>query len=142
MNHYTSKYLDLPLTPLYPFGFGLSYTTFAYEDLRLSAATMNATDTARVTVRVRNTGQRSGEEVVQMYIRDDVASVTRPVMELKGFQKISLKAGEFRDVTFSITPDHLAFYDVTMQHRVEPGTFTIMVGPHSAQVQSRTLTVR
>ncbi|MBP1656635.1 MAG: beta-glucosidase [Bacteroidetes bacterium] len=141
-NNYTSKYLDLPLTPLYPFGFGLSYTTFAYDDLRLSAATISTTDSVHVTVRVRNAGKRAGEEVVQLYIRDDVASVTRPVMELKGFRKIPLTPGQSREVDFVITPDHLAFYDQTMQYRVEPGTFTIMVGPHSAQVQSRILTVR
>jgi beta-glucosidase len=93
-------------------------------------------------VRVRNAGKRAGEEVVQLYIRDDVASVTRPVMELKGFRKIPLTPGQSREVDFVITPDHLAFYDQTMQYRVEPGTFTIMVGPHSAQVQSRILTVR
>ncbi len=141
-NHYTSTYLDLPLTPLYPFGFGLGYTTFAYDDLRLSAAAISATDSVHVSVRVRNTGKRPGEEVVQLYIRDDVASVTRPVMELKGFRKIALAPGESREVDFVITPDHLAFYDQSMQYRVEPGTFTIMVGPHSAQVQSRILTVQ
>jgi len=141
-NHFTSKYLDLPLTPLYPFGYGLSYTAFAYDNVRLSASAIAATDSVRVTVRVSNTGKRFGEEVVQLYTRDDVASVTRPVMELKGFRKIALKPGESREVEFLVTPDLLAFYDQAMHYRVEPGTFTIMVGPHSAEVQSRTLTVQ
>lgn len=140
--HYTSKYLDLPLTPLFPFGYGLSYTTFAYDNLRLSAPSVRAGDSVRVTVRVQNTGSRTGEEVVQLYIRDDVASITRPVRELRGFKKIALVPGETRLVEFLVTPDHLSLYDAAMERRVEPGTFTLMVGPHSARVLSQTLTVR
>jgi beta-glucosidase len=141
-NHWSSKYRDLPLTPLFPFGYGLSYTTFAYEDMRLSKDAMTVADTLRVVVRIRNTGARFGEEVVQLYVRDDVASVTRPVMELKGFRKVGLRPGESRDVEFHVTPGLLSMYDASMQYRPEPGTFTIMAGPHSAQLLSRTLLVR
>ena len=140
-DHWTSKYLDLALTPLYPFGYGLSYTSFRYDDIRLNRSSMTGEDTLRVTVRLSNTGKRFGEEVVQMYIRDDVGSVTRPVMELKGFHKVGLNAGDSREVEFVITQDCLTFTDHAMQHRAEPGTFTIMIGPHSAQVQSRTFTL-
>lgn len=141
-DHWTSKYLDLPLTPLYPFGYGLSYTSFRYDDIRLSRNSMTREDTLRVTVRLSNTGKRFGEEVVQMYIRDNVGSVTRPIMELKGFHKVGLEAGDSRDVEFVITQDCLKFTDHAMQYRVEPGTFTVMIGPHSAQVQSRTFTLQ
>jgi len=119
----------------------LSYTSFRYDDIRLNRSSMTGEDTLRVTVRLSNTGKRFGEEVVQMYIRDDVGSVTRPVMELKGFHKVGLNAGDSREVEFVITQDCLTFTDHAMQHRAEPGTFTIMIGPHSAQVQSRTITL-
>jgi beta-glucosidase len=116
---FTSKYLDLPWTPLYPFGHGLSYTTFAYRNLRLSALTLRPSDTLTVRVNVTNTGARAGDEVVQLYIRDEVASVTRPVKELRGFQRISLGPGETRTVTFTLDADDLAFYDREMRRVVE-----------------------
>jgi beta-glucosidase len=132
---YTSKYIDVPWTPLYPFGHGLSYTTFVYEGLRVSGPEIRATDSLTVSVTVRNTGDRSGDEVVQIYLRDDVASVTRPVKELKRFQRVALLPGERRTLTFTLTPNDLAFYDVDMRRVVEPGTFTVFAGGSSAAVQ-------
>lgn len=128
---YTSKYLDLPSTPLYAFGYGLSYTTFAYDNLRLSAAEIAATDTLNITVNVKNTGDRVGDEVAQLYVRDDVASVSRPVRELKRFRRLTLKPGETRAVSFSIAADDLAFYDRGMRRVVEPGSFTVFLGGSS-----------
>jgi len=140
-NHYTSKYLDLPLTPLFPFGYGLSYTTFAYSNLKLSAPSIRAGDTATVSVDVRNTGDRTGDEVVQLYIRDDVASVEEPVKELIGFRRLTLAAGESRTVTFKLPPDAFALYDHEMRHVIEPGTFTIYAGTNSVDVISASLEV-
>jgi beta-glucosidase len=130
-NHYTSKYIDLPWTPLYPFGHGLSYTTFAYTNLRLSATSVRARDPLVVSVDVKNSGDRAGDEVVQLYLRDDVASVAEPVKSLKGFQRITLKPGETRTVTFRIGADALALYDRQMRRVVEPGSFTVFVGTSS-----------
>lgn len=131
---YTSKYIDVPTSPLFPFGFGLSYTTFAYSRLLLSDSSMSSGENLRVMVDVQNTGKRDGEEVVQLYIRDDVSSVTRPVKELKGFRRVALKAGEKTTVEFVLTPDDLAFYNLMMKHVIEPGWFTVMVGGNSAEV--------
>lgn len=128
---YTSRYLDVPNTPLYPFGYGLSYTTFVYSNLSVSASTLSGDRTVTVSVDVQNTGQREGDEVVQLYLRDDVATVTRPEKELKGFKKISLKSGEKKNVQFIITSDELAFYNLNMKKVVEPGTFTLFVGGNS-----------
>src|SRR2546423_513876 len=140
-NHYTSKYLDLPLTPLFPFGYGLSYTTFAYSNLKLSTPSIRTGDTATVSVDVRNTGDRAGDEVVQLYMRDDVASVEEPVKELKGFRRITLAAGESRTVTFKLPPDAFALYDHDMRRVIEPGTFTIYAGTNSVDVISAALEV-
>ncbi|MEJ7810887.1 MAG: glycoside hydrolase family 3 C-terminal domain-containing protein, partial [Gemmatimonadaceae bacterium] len=129
---YTSKYADLPWTPLYPFGHGLSYTTFAYRDLHLSSPTMRATDSLRVSVTVTNSGRRAGDEVVQLYLRDDVASVARPVKELRRFERITLEPGESRTVRWTLGPDDLAFYDGALRRIVEPGTFTLYAGTSSA----------
>ena len=119
------------VSPLYPFGFGLSYTTFAFKNLRLKRKKIRAGEDAHVLVDLKNTGERPGTEVVQMYIRDLVSSVTRPVKELKGFRKISLRPGETRTVALDITPESLAFYDINMKYVVEPGEFEIMVGNSS-----------
>lgn len=130
---YTSKYLDVPNEPLYPFGFGLSYTTFGYGDVVLSTSNLSMGGTLTASVEVRNTGNTAGEEVVQLYIRDLVGSVTRPVKELKGFEKISLQPGESQTVTFTVTTDDLAFYTRDMSWKAEPGDFTVFIGPSSAE---------
>ena len=132
-NKYTSKYLDVPNTPRYPFGYGLSYTTFAYRDLRVATPRIKATDTLAVTVTVANTGSREGTEVVQLYVRDEAASVARPVRELKSFQRVTLKPGESRAVNLRVAGQDLAFYGLDMKRVVEPGTFRVYVGPNSAE---------
>ncbi len=133
-DRYTSKYIDMPWTPLYPFGFGLSYTRFKLSNLQLSAARIPATGSETVRVDVENTGLRAGDEVVQLYIHHVTASVTQPVKELKGFERVSLRAGEKRTVEFTLTPEHLAFYNRAMQLLVEPGIVTIFVGSSSEEV--------
>jgi beta-glucosidase len=132
-DHFTSKYLDVPVTPRYPFGYGLSYTTFAYSDLKLDAARIGPNDTLTVSVTVTNTGTREGTEVVQLYVRDLVASVTRPVRELKGFRRVTLKPREARTVELRLAARDLAFYGLDMKPVVEPGTFRVFVGPNSAE---------
>jgi beta-glucosidase len=131
---YTSKYLDVPSTPLYPFGHGLSYTRFRYGKLRLSAAKVRASDSLTVSIEVTNTGDRAGDEVVQLYLRDDVASLTRPVKELRGFRRITLKPGQTRTVSFALGRNDLAFYGPDLRRILEPGTFTVYVGTSSADV--------
>ncbi len=130
---YKSGYLDTSITPLYPFGYGLSYTTYEISNAHLDKSVMNAHDD-QITVRahVQNSGSRDGEMVVQLYVRDRVGSVTRPVKELKGFQKIFLKAGERKQVTFILRSEDLAFYGIDMQKKTEPGNFTLWVAQHSA----------
>lgn len=132
---FRSNYLDVSNGPLYPFGYGLSYTTFAYSDIHLSSTEMSADGELTATVTVTNTGSRDGAEVVQLYIRDLVGSVTRPVKELKGFEKIFLKAGESRKVSFSITPELLKFYNYDLQFVCEPGDFDVMIGGNSRDVK-------
>jgi beta-glucosidase len=139
---YTSKYWDIPFTPLYPFGFGLSYTTFTIGAPRLSASTIGASDSLQVAVDVTNTGSRAGDEVVQLYVRDDVGSVTRPVMQLRGFQRVTLAPGERRTIQFTLGLRDLAFYDVAMRRVAEPGTFHVFVGANSRDVQSAAFTLR
>jgi beta-glucosidase len=128
---YTSKYLDVPWTPQWPFGHGLGYTTFAYADLRLSADSMRAGDSLVVSVSVRNSGAHGGDEVVQLYLRDDAASATRPLRSLKGFGRVSLRPGEAREVRLTLRPEDLSLYDLTMRRVVEPGGFTVFVGGSS-----------
>lgn len=128
---YTSKYLDVPVTPLYPFGYGLSYTEFKFGPPQLSARSIPPDGQLTVSVEVENVGKRTGDEVVQFYIRDEAASVTRPVKELKGFERITLRPGEKRVVDFSIRSEQLGFYDRAMRFVVEPGAFKVMVGPNS-----------
>ena len=124
-------YLFDDVSPLYPFGFGLSYTKFDFKNLRLEKKSIRSKGSTRVLVDVTNAGKRRGAEVVQMYIRDLVSSVTRPVKELKGFQKVSLQPGETQTVILNITPESLAFYDINMKYTIEPGQFEIMVGNSS-----------
>jgi beta-glucosidase len=124
-------YLFSDKEPLFAFGHGLSYTTFAYANLKVSPDKTNVNGQATVTVDITNTGKMTGDEIVQMYVRDDIGSVTRPVKELKGFARISLRPGETKTVQFAITPDKLSFLNEDMQRVVEPGTFTFMVGSSS-----------
>ena len=129
---YVSRYLDCWNAPLYPFGYGLSYTSFEYSDLTLSATEMRADGSVKASVTVRNTGKVSGEEVVQLYLRDKVGSVSRPVKQLKGFEKISLKAGESRTVSFTIDEPMLRFWRADMSYGSEPGEFVVMIGPNAS----------
>src|SRR5690606_18202433 len=135
---YNSKYFDLPLTPLYPFGFGLSYTTFEYSDIELSKSKINIEDSITISVKVKNTGKYDGEEVVQMYIQDLVGSVTRPVKELKGFKKIMLKRNEEKTISFNISEKDLRFTTADMKFKSEPGFFKVYVGTNSADVKETT----
>ncbi len=130
-NKYTSKYLDVPWTPLFPFGYGLSYTQFKITNLQLSAGRITPNGNVTVSVDVENVGQRAGDEVVQIYIRDVAASVTRPVKELKGFQRVTLQPGEKKRIEFTLGARELGFYNRTMSFVVEPGEFKVMVGPNS-----------
>lgn len=128
---FQSNYLDVPNSPLFPFGYGLSYTTFSYSDITLDKKEMRAGDKINASVTVTNTGNYDGEEVVQLYIRDFVGSITRPLKELKGFQKILLKKGESRKVNFIITADDLKFYNYNLKWVAEPGDFEVMIGTDS-----------
>jgi len=138
---WNTRYVDLPNSPQYPFGFGLSYTSFAYDTLVITTpkgtADFAKKDTIQASVKISNTGTRSGEEIVQLYVRDVVGSVTRPVKELKGYEKIKLEPGESKNVVFNITSDQLRFYTVDMIYKAEPGTFWIMVGPDSERLQKK-----
>lgn len=136
-----SFYLDAGSTPLFPFGYGLSYTTFEYSDLRLSSDTYGADDEISLTFDLRNSGGCDGTEVVQVYVRDLVGSITRPVRELKGFRRIFLRSGESQEVTFTIPVRDLAFWGIDMTYGVEPGQFTLWVGPDSASGLSADFTV-
>jgi beta-glucosidase len=137
------KYEDAPTGNLYEFGYGLSYSQFEYDNLRLSSDEIDKTQSTKLFVTVRNTGKYAGDEVAQLYIRDKFSQVTRPVKELKGFKRVSLKPGEAREIDFEITPDMLAYYDLNMNWVVEPGAFSIMVGGSSrrSDLKSRRLKV-
>lgn len=126
-----SKYLDIPNEPLYPFGFGLTYTSFAYSPVTLDQTALRASETLHASVRVTNTGKRAGTETVQLYIRDVAGSVTRPIRELKGFRKVALKPGASQEIIFDITEDMLRFHDIHMNFTSEPGAFEVYIGPDS-----------
>jgi beta-glucosidase len=134
-NKYSTKYLDVPNTPLYPFGYGLSYTTFSYGDIKLSSQTLRPGETLTATITVTNSGKLEGTETVQLYTRDMVGSMSRPVKELKGFQKISLKAGESGTVTFKISVDDLKFFNADLKYVAEPGDFKLFIGGSSTDVK-------
>ena len=136
---FTSKYLDVPNSPLYPFGFGLSYTTFEYSDISLSSNELKMNETLNASVYITNTGDRPGEEVVQLYIRQLVGSITRPVKELKAFKKITLKPGERKEVTFDLTWKDLAFYNANNEFNAEPGEFHVFIGTNSYDVRKVSL---
>lgn len=139
---FTTNYLDVPNDPLFPFGYGLSYTTFEYGPLTLSGITMTPGGNITASVTVTNTGSCEGTEVVQLYIRDMVGSIARPVQELKGFERINLKPGESRLVTFNINAELLKFYNKDLQFVCEPGDFEVMVGTDSRNVQRQTFTLK
>lgn len=138
---FTGNYIDVVQGALYPFGYGLTYSQFSYSAPRLSATEMRSNGSVDVRVTVTNTGQREATEVVQLYIHDRAASISRPVKELKDFSRITLKPGESKEVVFKITPDKLSFYNYDLQYVLEPGEFDIMTGPDSRNVQSTTLKV-
>jgi beta-glucosidase len=140
-NKYTSKYLDVDWRPLFPFGYGLSYTQFKITNLQLSSQRIPYTGQLKVSVDLENTGKRAGDEVVQLYIRDTAASVTRPVKELKGFQRITLRPGEKKQVEFVLTAQQLGFWNRQMRFTVEPGEFKVMVGPNSEDLLEGTFEV-
>ena len=133
---FRSNYLDIDNEPLYPFGYGLSYTTFRYGKPSLSSSTLTENSKIQVSVDITNTGDYDADEIAQLYIRDLVGSVSRPVKELKGFERISLKKGETKTVTFTLTPDDLKFYNQELEYKYEPGEFEVMVGPNSKDVQT------
>lgn len=134
-NKYSTKYLDVPNSPLYPFGYGLSYTTFSYGEVQLSSATIKTGQNITASVTVTNTGKFDGVETVQLYIRDMVGSISRPIKELKGFKKISLKAGESATVSFRISVDDLKFYNADLKYIAEPGEFKLFIGGNSQDVK-------
>lgn len=134
-NKFTSKYLDIPNEPLYPFGYGLSYTTFDYSNIKLNKSQLKGNDTLKASVTLTNTGDRAGEEVLQLYIADPVATISRPVKELKNFKKVMLQPGEKQEVTFNVTPDDLKFYNSDLVYDWEPGEFKIYIGTSSADVK-------
>jgi beta-glucosidase len=133
IGEYKGNYVDAPISPLYPFGFGLAYTTFEYGKVQLSAPRMKVGETLTAHMQLKNTGARAGTEVVQLYIRDVAASAgPRPVRELRGFQKVRLNPGESRDVTFSISTPELGYYDTAGHWLVEPGKFQVWISKDSA----------
>ncbi len=129
------QYVNLPATPLYLFGYGLSYTKFEYSDLKLSAAEITAADAIEVQLRVKNVGDRPGKETVQLYIDDVISSVSTPVKQLRGFAKLALEPGEEKACSFTLTPDDLALYDADLRRVVEPGRFRVLVGASSDDIR-------
>ena len=130
---YVSMYLDAPTEPLFPFGYGLSYSRFTYSDLQLSAAAMTMDGNITASVKVTNDSDVDGTEIVQLYIRDKVGSIVRPVKELKGFRRVPLKGGESRQVAFTLSPDDLAFYGIDHTYKAEPGEFELWIGTNSKE---------
>jgi beta-glucosidase len=135
-NKFTSKYLDSSSDPLYPFGYGLSYTSFSYSDIKLSKTQLKGNEKLTANVTLTNTGKFAGEEVVQLYIQDPVASVSRPVKELKNFRKVLLQPGEKKDVSIDVTTNDLMFYNSDLKYDWEPGDFIIYIGTNSRDVKS------
>jgi beta-glucosidase len=130
-SNYFHKYIETQSSALYDFGFGLSYTTFKYDNIKLTKTSIGKNEKVKVSFTVTNTGNREGTDVAQLYIRDEVSSVTRPIKELKAFERVSLNAGQTKTVTFEITPKDLEFLDVNMKPVVEAGDFTLMIGNSS-----------
>jgi beta-glucosidase len=138
---FRSNYLDVSNDPLFPFGYGLSYTSFTYSDVQLSKTQMPSAGNITATITVTNSGNYDGEEVVQLYIHDRVASVTQPVKKLKGFQKIMLRKGESKEVRFTITAEELKFYNIDLKLVTEPGIFDVMIGTNSREVKTASFTL-
>ncbi|WP_171891567.1 glycoside hydrolase family 3 C-terminal domain-containing protein, partial [Pseudomonas aeruginosa] len=138
---YTSRYFDEANGPLYPFGYGLSYTEFSLSPLRLSSERLARGDTLEARVTLSNSGKRAGATVVQLYLQDPVASLSRPVKELRGFRKVMLEPGESREIVFRLGEADLKFYDSQLRHTAEPGEFKVFVGLDSAQTESRSFTL-
>jgi beta-glucosidase len=138
---YVSAYLDLLNSPRFPFGYGLSYTRFTYSDITLSTPTFKPGEKLTASVTLTNTGSFDGRETVQLYIRDLVGSVVRPVKELKGFQQIALRSGESKKISFTIGADDLRFYNDRLQHIYEPGEFRLFIGGSSAEVKEANFTL-
>lgn len=136
--HYVSAYLDLKNSPKFPFGYGLSYTTFDYSDLVLSKSKMKKTDTIDVSLKITNSGNMAGEEVVQLYLRDKIGSVVRPIIELKDFQKIKLNVGETKEIHFKIDKQKLSFYNTALEWIAEPGAFDLMIGTSATDIRLKT----
>ena len=130
-------YVDMEPTPLFPFGHGLSYTTFEYSNLRLSAGRIGPGDSVEIEAEIRNAGKRFGEEVVQLYVQDVVSSVSTPVMELKGFARVGLEPGQKKTVVFRLTPELLSLYDRNLERIVEPGQFKVMIGSSCEDIRLR-----
>jgi beta-glucosidase len=128
---FKSNYLDSPNTPLYPFGYGLSYTTFSYSDIKLNKQSFGGNEQIIASVEVTNTGDRDGEEIVQLYIRDLIGDVTRPVKELKGFKKVLIRKGETAGISFTIYPEDLSYYHQDMSYSYDPGDFELFIGTNS-----------
>ena len=138
-NKFSTKYLDIPNEPLFPFGYGLSYSKFSYGDIKLSSANINATGSIKATITLTNTGQFDGAEVVQLYIEDKVRSITPPAKELKGFQKVFLKAGETKVIEFNVTTEMLKFWNADLKFVAEPGEFNVLVGGNSRDLKAASL---
>lgn len=132
---YVSSYIDLKNSPKFPFGYGLSYTKFDYSGLKLSSAKIKSTENIKVSFQLSNVGKVTGEEVVQLYIKDKFGSVVRPVLELKDFQKVKLNAGESKTIEFTIDKEKLSFYNNKLEWNTEPGDFEVMIGASSADIK-------
>ncbi len=130
---FTTRYIDMPVAPLFPFGYGLSYTKFKYSNLKVFPEKISADEPIRISAEIKNIGERTGDEVVQLYIQDVVASLTRPVKQLKGFEKITLAAGETRTVEFTLSPEMLGFYNEKLEYVIEPGLFKVWIGTNSVE---------
>jgi beta-glucosidase len=136
-SHWWGDYVETSTKPLYPFGYGMSYTSFRYGNLAMSRSEVTAEDSIDISVDVENTGTYKGDEIVQLYINSGAASVTRPVKELKGFVRVSLDPGETKTVTFTLWPKQLGFYDMSMDFVVEPGDINVMIGSSSEDIRAQ-----
>ena len=140
--NYVSSYIDLPNSPKFPFGYGLSYTNFSYSNISLSSKVIKAGESLKASVTVTNSGDYDGTETIQLYIKDEVASMVRPVKELKGFQQVFLRKGETKKITFNITKNDLSFYNSKAEYIFEPGDFKLFIGTNSRDVKEADFLLR